>query len=123
MKKIEFLKEPITYFNEAEFVAFISKVEGEDELLNKLSNVLHFPDYFGYNWDALYDCLRDFSWIETKVITMIHTEIPILSKEKLRIYIEILSDAIQDWQEDDKHYLKVIFPKEEDEVIKELMSF
>lgn len=66
MRRIEFLKEPITYFDETEFVAYLSKVEGEDELFNKLSEVLKFPDYFGKNWNALYDFLRDFNWIEKK---------------------------------------------------------
>ena len=29
----------------------------------ELSLALHFPDYFGHNWDAVYDCLTDPSWL------------------------------------------------------------
>jgi len=32
------------------------------ELLAQLADQLRFPEYFGYNWDALYDCLSDLAW-------------------------------------------------------------
>ncbi|MGP1665668.1 MAG: barstar family protein [Rhodanobacter sp.] len=35
----------------------------KDELLRRLSVSLQLPDTFGYNWDALADCLRDLSWM------------------------------------------------------------
>lgn len=31
----------------------------EGELFSALASVLSFPDWFGGNWDALLDCLRD----------------------------------------------------------------
>ena len=38
---------------------------GDDrELLEALSAALSFPDYFGFNWDAADECLRDLSqWL------------------------------------------------------------
>ncbi|MFR9164902.1 MAG: barstar family protein [Dysgonomonas sp.] len=33
---------------------------------------MRFPNYFGFNWNALLDCLRDFDWIEEKYIILIH---------------------------------------------------
>jgi RNAse (barnase) inhibitor barstar len=122
MKRIEFLKKPSTYFNEAEFLAYLSKVENENDLFSKLSNVLKFPDYFGDNWNALYDCLRDFNWIEKEGIALIHTEMPNLSEEGLKTYVEILFDTVQDWKEDEEHYFKVIFPEETEQTIKKLIS-
>jgi RNAse (barnase) inhibitor barstar len=35
----------------------------EGELLAELSKVFRFPDYFGGNWDALDECLRDLEWL------------------------------------------------------------
>lgn len=34
-----------------------------DIFFKKVSKKLEFPDYFGYNWNALNDCLQDFSWL------------------------------------------------------------
>ncbi len=35
----------------------------KDELLRRLAVSLQLPATFGHNWDALADCLRDFSWM------------------------------------------------------------
>lgn len=47
------------------FVAGVdgSAVQSRAELLDSIGAALEFPDYFGRNWDALDDCLRDLSWL------------------------------------------------------------
>lgn len=35
------------------------KILDKDMLHDKLANSLHFPDWYGRNLDALYDCLTD----------------------------------------------------------------
>lgn len=35
------------------------EVHGTDAAFQQLYEVLRLPDYFGWNWDALSDCLRD----------------------------------------------------------------
>ena len=43
------------------------KLEGEVELMAAISQGFEFPDYFGANWDALEECLRDMgSWLDAK---------------------------------------------------------
>ncbi|TCS61794.1 barstar family protein [Varunaivibrio sulfuroxidans] len=83
---------------------------GQEQLLYALYEVLNFPGWFGFNWNALYDCLRDFSWIEKNKIILIHKEFPKLSNKDMKIYLDILSNSINDWRSDDKHEFKVIFP-------------
>jgi RNAse (barnase) inhibitor barstar len=34
----------------------------KDDALSRIAAALDFPDWFGGNWDALADCLRDLSW-------------------------------------------------------------
>ncbi len=41
-------------------------INNKNELLDELKKKLMFPEYFGFNWDALSDCLKDFHWIKEK---------------------------------------------------------
>ena len=47
------------------FVIFevdVSTIGSEADLMDALATEMAFPDYFGRNWDAVDECLRDFSW-------------------------------------------------------------
>jgi hypothetical protein len=39
------------------------EIGDEGELMNALAIGFSFPDYFGRNWDAVDECLRDLSWL------------------------------------------------------------
>ena len=39
-------------------------VHGKQALMAALADALELPDYFGGNWDALDEVLRDLSWLE-----------------------------------------------------------
>ncbi|MDA0224691.1 MAG: barstar family protein [Proteobacteria bacterium] len=41
-------------------------VATRDALFERFRESLDFPDWFGANWDALEDCLDDFSWREDR---------------------------------------------------------
>jgi RNAse (barnase) inhibitor barstar len=40
----------------------LSEASDKACVLRTISEALGCPDYFGMNWDALYDCLTDMSW-------------------------------------------------------------
>ena len=44
----------------------ISHAGDKKTFLDRIAKVLQFPDWFGYNWDALNDCLTDLEWLPTK---------------------------------------------------------
>ncbi|GAA3110146.1 barstar family protein [Streptosporangium carneum] len=52
----------------AEGVAVVHRVDGSGittsaEAMSAIAEALSFPDYFGHNLDALYDCLTDLAWL------------------------------------------------------------
>ncbi len=81
----------------------------EEKLFSILSKELKFP-YFGWNWDALNDCLHDFSWTDIFQITVVHHDIPALGADATRIYLDVLACCVEDWKPYNDHQLRVVFP-------------
>jgi len=94
--------------------AFVARVPtgttGRDDLLTVLYEVLTLPGYFGSNWDALSDCLRDFHWLDNKLVVIAHEDLPSLHDHDLRAYLEVLADSCLDWRPGEQHALEVVFP-------------
>jgi hypothetical protein len=44
-------------------------VETKEALLDELYKGLRLPEYFGENWDALDECIRDLSWLPAGSVT------------------------------------------------------
>ncbi|MFK0106416.1 barstar family protein [Streptomyces sp. NPDC091217] len=36
-----------------------------DDVFQKFWDAFRLPDYFGWNWPALRDCLRDLGWLSS----------------------------------------------------------
>ena len=85
-------------------------VSSVDQLMDAVAKAMTFPKYFGENWNALSDCMRDLNWIKEKRVLLVHKEIPNIKFDELAVYINILDDAVQDWREVGEHELFVVFP-------------
>ena len=96
-------------------------VISKNELLNELFITLNFPDYFGFNWDALDECLRDFEWIKEHKIIIVHEDLPKIGCVSLKQYLSVLNHAIEDWKEGEEHKLEVYFPIEVKEQVEKLL--
>ena len=96
--------------------------ERKEDLINELKEKLLFPNYFGYNWDALYDCLCDLNWIKTSKIILIHKEIPKIDNKSLAIYLNILSDAIKLWEKDLSKSLEIVFGLKDKAIITDILN-
>lgn len=93
------------------FVGIMPKgISSVTYLFNALFNTLLFPGYFGFNWDALSDCLRDFNWLNEKTIILVHEDLPQLLNEDLWEYLDVLHECVNDWSGDQDHELIVMFP-------------
>lgn len=117
--------EKISLSNECFLVTIPGGIFSKESLLQTLSSACSFPSYFGNNWDALLNCLKDLSWINEKRVVLFHNDLPLIqSPESCRVYLETLNEAIISWQEDQScgvlHTLDVFFPQSRRLLIDEL---
>lgn len=69
-----------------------------DSILEAMGEALHFPDYYGMNWDALEECLFDLSWWAGPVIVLIeHAEA--LDRDALATLVDVWIEAAAAWAE------------------------
>ena len=72
-------------------------VTEKNALLSFYAVTFYFPGYFGYNWDALYDCLRDLGdWHpEGQTFSILHQDIPLISSvHDVKAYLKVLYFAL-----------------------------
>ena len=89
----------------------IVEEETKETLLDKLSEALSFPDYFGNNWDATNDCLRDLSWLEKDGYTLIVKNASVLLSKKQVLAGELISawlSAAEYWSKEGKPFHMVL---------------
>lgn len=78
-----------TYFNEkpntedgVTIIDIPSKISSKSRIFEIYASKLPISDYFGHNWDALDEVLRDFSWEENRRIEIVHQDFPDLPKKE-----------------------------------------
>jgi hypothetical protein len=65
-------------------------------LLAGIARALEFPEYFGENWDALEECLRDMSWRSGQISVLIeHADA--IPAALLATFLEIVSQLAEQW--------------------------
>src|SRR5262245_822619 len=111
MDRVQFIENPESLNPVSAFVVHLQGIKTEEQLFRELSSKFEFPPYFGYNWNAVYDCLRDFHWIKQKKILLIHDDFPSLDQQALSIYLQVLRDAANDWSQTEEHTFEIVFPK------------
>lgn len=107
--KILFVKVPQEYICKDALLIHIPKIKNKINLLSNLSVQAKFPDYFGYNWDALCEVYRDFYWIDKNEIVIIHDDLSELNFLDLKIYIEIVEIVVDFWKSNSAHNLVFVF--------------
>jgi RNAse (barnase) inhibitor barstar len=86
-----------------------NSISKKEELLHFLATQLKFPNYFGFNWDALFDCLKDLYWITEVNIVLEHEKDFKLIGLDDKIYREIMHDIEIFWNEFPEHKFEVIY--------------
>jgi RNAse (barnase) inhibitor barstar len=93
---------------------FITRVpaglNSRELLFESLCRELQLPSYFGNNWDALSECVRDFHWIRNRRVVILHEDWPALDAKAIANYLDILLCAVKFWKSDKSHEFIVAFP-------------
>ena len=87
-------------------------------ILAQYAGQLRVPDYFGWNWDAFEECLRDLSWlVGIEHVVIVHRDVPFAtSAENQQTYLSILQDRLNETQANAPS-LRVIFPTSARQVV------
>lgn len=99
-----------------------ASIKTPGELFEAYYAQLELPGYFGDNWNALSDCLRDLSWLPQRRAVILHKDVPSLSETDLREYLDVLRQCIGDWQPDEDHELVVVFPADCRDTVMKLLK-
>lgn len=85
-----------------------SRFKSKHELLSHYATQLRFPDYFGFNWDAFDEVMRDLDWVAEHRIVIFHREMPLGGTQKdQRIYCDLLMSLAREWAGRKEHELVV----------------
>jgi RNAse (barnase) inhibitor barstar len=95
----------------AAFRIDIGHAHDKEDFLDHLSEAMRFPDWFGGNWDALVDCLRDLSWLQGKgylVILEKSKHFCSAHKDEFDEAIDVLKEAATYWQAQGKPFWALV---------------
>lgn len=82
------------------FVLPGSAIASKVDLLQTCAEIMHFPDYFGYNWDAFEDCLTDFEWLPAQGYVLFYDQPETFAQadpEDWATLMDILEFAVDSW--------------------------
>lgn len=86
-------------------------VRDKEGLLEACAFSFDFPDSFGSNWDALSDCLRDFSWCPARGYVILWHGGATLAEampDDFATALEIFRDAATYWKERDRVFIVLL---------------
>ena len=79
--------------------AVLGQAQDFQDALEKLGTAFEFPDWYGANFDALYDCLCDQECLaQAQLVLFIH-DIRALGEESCDVLIAVLQAAADEWRE------------------------
>jgi RNAse (barnase) inhibitor barstar len=111
---IEFVESPRDFRDESALVVRVPRgVRSKEKLLMILADKLRLPGYFGGNWDALEDALRDLTWLPAgRGVSIVHEDLPFgAGGENRGHYLGILQSAAEHWATNGQRSFRVVLPE------------
>ena len=86
-----------------------NRCKTEELLLQELASVFNFPDYFGNNFDALYDCLSDLEWLGVDSIYWLIIHPALICSEETNaeskeVFDAVLKDVLEAYRHNPIHF-------------------
>lgn len=100
-------------------------IDTDSKMMRSLAAVLKFPPYFGENWNAVDECLRNMEWIEQHRIRIIHKDVPMRANAAdVSLYVRVLLDAQQSLDRGliGHKELEIYFPSESRALIEQIIN-
>ena len=69
-------------------------------LLERTARALYFPDWFGHNWDAWFDCLVDLGWRPAPGYVLVFEHADDLRRDSPEVFdtaVSILEEVAKVW--------------------------
>jgi hypothetical protein len=76
-------------------------VHDKNSFLHACAEAMHFPIYFGYNWDALWDSLTDLSWAPAQDYLLLYDDVTNFARHASRDWAtarKIWAEGVVDWR-------------------------
>ena len=108
-----FSEAPSTFRDAGSLLVRIPRgIRSKEKLFCIYRDGLRLPKYFGWNWDALDECLRDLSWLPaTQPIAIVHEDFTFGSGGHNRaIYLDLLKEIVQHWSATSERKFQIILP-------------
>ena len=80
----------------------LKRATDKDSLLAAIGKEMAFPEWFGFNWDALADCLNDLAWRPAEGYLVLLEHCDILherAENELISVLQIFEQAANNWRE------------------------
>lgn len=125
MSNLKYFDECLQTDTRNDFYVFVNpSISNPQDFLVFFYHSLWLPGYFGFNWDALYDCLCDLSWIKSRKVVFFHERLPNLGDDDLKIYLKLLIDVSARWVagNGDSRELVLLFNKKDKNKIEMLIG-
>jgi hypothetical protein len=77
-----------------------SDIKSKHDLFDQFQQIMQFPDYFGHNWDALDECLRDLEWLPALGYVLYFSSPEVFintSPIEFKIFLEVIQSAFDYW--------------------------
>lgn len=82
------------------FVLDGKRVSDKATFLSEAAKTMHFPNYFGKNWDAFEDMLNDLEWAPAKGYVILYTHAERFAQlPDWKTALSIFQVAVQRWQQ------------------------